>query len=219
MDRYSISQLHAVGYDAPVPNEYGATGSETLMVMLPGLRYTNDMPLMYYTRHLAMLRGWDVLNVNYDYRGMAGTTEQERVARLTADCRAALDAALAKGDYTRIVLAGKSLGTIAMTTLLHGGLSLPATFLWFTPVPGWPGVREAMLKVAADSVVVIGTRDHGHYDPTFLGELQTQGATIEIVEGGDHSLDVEGGVVESIGALQGVIREIQRFLAAALPVS
>lgn len=211
MDDYDITQLDVTDYDVAVPNEYWCIGSDTLLVMLPGLGYTNQMPLMFYIQELAMARHWDIVQVNYDYRGMMGTTQEERVYRITADCQIVMDAALAKGGYKRIVLAGKSLGTLAMTALLKGGISRDAISLWLTPLINWPEVREVMTTSAPNAAVVIGTRDD-HYDPLFVEELRNMGAQVAIVDGGDHSLDIEGDVDESIGVLRQVIGALDRFL-------
>ena len=43
MDGYTIETLDVSGYDARVPNEHWTIGSDTLVVLLPGLGYTNQM--------------------------------------------------------------------------------------------------------------------------------------------------------------------------------
>jgi hypothetical protein len=210
MQDYDITELDVFGYDAPVLNEFWAVRSDTLLVMLPGVGYTNQMPVMFYLHELAIARRWDILQVNYDYRGMSGTDE-ERLERLTVDCRAALDAALTEGRHTKVVLAGKSLGTIAMTTLLQAGIEPDVTALWLTPIVRRPEVREAMSVSAPTSAVAIGTRDD-HYDREFLMELRAKGALVDVVEGADHSIDVQEGVGASIGVMRQVIEVLGGFL-------
>jgi predicted alpha/beta-hydrolase family hydrolase len=216
MHDYDISQLEIAGHDAPVPNQYWAIGSDTLVVMLPGLGYTNDMPLMFYVQELAVGRRWDVLQVNYEYRGLEGTTKEQRVMRMADDCRAALKTAVARGGHRRVVLVGKSLGTIAMTTLLEGNIEQDVVALWLTPIIKWPEVRNAMIATASTSTVVIGTQDD-HFDPAFLDGMQGKGALVDIVDGADHSLDVEAGVGASIGVMRQVIERLDGFLETAVP--
>lgn len=205
MEDYEITQL-----DVPMPNEFWRTGSDTLLVMLPGVGYTNQMPLMFYVHELAIARRWDVLQVNYDYRRMSGTDE-ERIEQMTAGCRAALDAALAVGRHTKVVLAGKSLGTIILAALLRPGIGQELTALWLTPLIRLPEVREAIAATARRTAVVIGTRDD-HYDAGVIAEIKGHGAFVKAVEGGDHSLDIEDDVGASIGALREVISALDGYL-------
>lgn len=206
MEDYEVTQL-----DVPVPNEFWRIGSDALLVMLPGVGYTNQMPWMFYVHELAIARRWDVLQVNYDYRGMSGTTQEERVQRLTADCRTTLDAALAEGDHTEVVLVGKSLGSIVMASLLRTGIAQDLSMIWLTPLLRLPEVREAITANAGCSAVVIGTRDD-HYDAEVIAEMEGQGAMVRVVDGGDHSLDIEGDVGASIGALREVINALDGYL-------
>lgn len=170
---------------------------------------------MFYSQELAIRRQWDIMQVNYDYRAMQSTTQEARVQRMAVDCRAVMGAALSRGEHRRVILVGKSLGTIAMTTLLGAGTDRDVIALWLTPVIRLPEVREVMLTTAGRSAVVIGTRDD-HYDAVFLDELRDRGAMIEVVEGGDHSLDIDGDVVASIGVLGKVIGRLDGFLADAV---
>ena len=80
IDGYSIETLDVQGFDALVPNNYWSKGSDTLLIMLPGLGYTNDMPLLFYLHEIAINRGFDVLQVNYDYRRVPRETSAEEWA-------------------------------------------------------------------------------------------------------------------------------------------
>jgi hypothetical protein len=57
------------GYrERQVPNRvFGFPESDTLVVFLPGIRYTNDAPVLYYSRSIALDSGWDVPAVDYRY--------------------------------------------------------------------------------------------------------------------------------------------------------
>ena len=68
--KLSITNLEIRGYKRrQVENRFfqqdGTT--ETLGVIFPGLRYTSDMPLLYYTTKLLTERGGDVLQLWADY--------------------------------------------------------------------------------------------------------------------------------------------------------
>jgi competence ComEA-like helix-hairpin-helix protein len=91
-----------------------------LAIVFPGWGYTTHKPLLHYTTHLLADHGADILLVEYEYHrkpafGKAPAAERSRW--LSADAKAALEAGLAQRAYEQIVLAGKSIGTLAMGRL------------------------------------------------------------------------------------------------------
>lgn len=212
MDNYDITSLDVSGFDAQVPNRHWTVGGDTLVVLLPGAGYTNHMPLMFYAHELAIQRKWDILEVNYDYNGLPkDTSREELLQRLTDDVRAAYDVAVTVGKYTKTMLVGKSLGTIAMATLLQSGIDQDVTTVWLTPLVRRPEIREAVNQTAGKAFVAIGTHDP-QYDAAFLKHLQGAGATVEVIDGADHGMDIAGDMDASIGALRQIIASLDGFL-------
>src|SRR5690554_5091868 len=147
MDGYSIDTLDIKGFEGPIENSYWTKGGDTLLVSLPGLGYTNDMPLMFYLNELARNRGYDVLQVNYDYRTVPReTTAEEWSARIMADVQPLIDTALAKGDYRHVILAGKSIGTRVMATLLARGFDKATAYIWLTPLFVAEPIKQAAMN-------------------------------------------------------------------------
>lgn len=211
MDGYSIDSLNVRGYDAPVPNEHWTIGSDTLLVMLPGLGYTNQMPLMFYLHELALGRKWDVLQVNYDYRSMPRETSgEEWSARMMADVQPAIDAALATRNYKQVVLAGKSIGTRAMTTLLARGFDKATALIWLTPLLVVEQIRDT-LKAHGPSVAIFGDQDYAVADVD-LSLLSQAGVRMIVMPGGDHGMMIKGDVPASVAALAQVMRELDIWL-------
>lgn len=189
------------------------SGSMTLAVLLPGRWYTCDMPLFYYAERLLIDRGWYVLRVQYDYRREnPASGEDEQLERLTVDSRSAIDAGLAHGTYTHLVLVGKSLGTIAMAQLLPALDVADAWSVWLTPLLKRPGVLQCVASCSDRSLVVIGSED-SHFDPAIVGSLASEGqcATL-IIDGGEHSLDLRGDAVGSAMSFVTTINAMDRFL-------
>lgn len=216
MDQYTISQLHVSGFDGEVPHDYWDAGSSTLLIMLPGLGYTNQMPIMFYLHEMAMQRSWDVLQVNYNYRGMTGhTPKEERDARFLGDCMPLIQAALAQREYTNVILAGKSIGTRVMTTLLEHGFDKAAAYIWLTPLFADPDVFTAARSVNPGIAV------YGDADPAMggVGEEQVVEAGIAtiVVPGGDHSLEVASGIPDSIAALARAYQQLDAWLTDTIP--
>jgi hypothetical protein len=208
--------LEAKGFGGvPVPNTFvrQAAGADTLGILLPGVGYTCEMPLLYYSRHLLESRGCDVLAVEYDYRQLPeGTSLDEAFDRLMKDATAVIAAGLAQRDYLNIVLVGKSLGTIAMAHLGDLFADRAVRWCWYTPLLKRDDVLEQIKERGRGSLVVIGTAD-SHYDAGILAELDAQfGATNVIVRDADHGIDIPGDIRRSLDGIRQVIAGLETFL-------
>jgi hypothetical protein len=218
---YSIKTLEIRGYgDEPVPNTFYEQEESTseVALLLPGMGYTSHMPLLYYPARIMLSLGADVLGLEYDYnrrKGFMTLAGEERKKWLLTDVTKACRTLLKGGSYQRITLIGKSLGTRAMGHLLTTDDQLKeANAIWLTPVLRSESLCRQIKQWGRRSLIVIGTADP-HYNQVLLDEIQ--GATdskMLIIEGADHSLEIGGNVLQSLEAMQRVVRAIQAFFAS-----
>ena len=202
-----------------VPNRFqrpeGAI--DHLAVLLPGFGYTLDMPLFYYAEHLLLERGWDVLRVEYAYNTrpeFQTLPEPERNRWLLADTTAAWRAGLGQRTYERVVLIGKSLGTLAMGHLLTmADLPPAAGAVWLTPLLTKERLRQQISQYGGPSLFVIGTADP-HFEPVVLEQMQvaTTGEAV-VVNNADHGMDIPGDPIASVRGVERVVEALGRFLA------
>jgi hypothetical protein len=215
MPDLKITSISISGYAGnPVPNRFfrqeGA--ARTLAVLFPGLRYTCDMPLLYYPFKLLLGSGAEVLQVRADYSLPAyqSLAPGERAAWLAADARAVVQAARTQGDYTRLVLIGKSIGTIALASLVPHDRE--AITIWLTPL-----LRNPLLVTAAEqnpgaALFIAGTADDLYYAPALVQIRAATRAEALLIQGGDHSLEIAGDFTASMRALEQVMQAIGGFL-------
>ena len=197
-----------------VPNRFlhSEGAIDHLAVLLPGFGYTLDMPPFYYAEHLLLERGWDVLRVEYAYNKhpeFQTRPKPEREQWLLADTTAAWRAALGQRTYERVVLIGKSLGTLAMGHLLTMADPPPnAGAVWLTPLLGERRLRQQIRQYGGPSLFVIGTADP-HFDPVVLEQVQvaTTGEAV-IVRNADHGMDIPGDPIASVRALERVVEAL-----------
>jgi hypothetical protein len=216
---YSSTTLDIRGHRGQaVPNTFFAQESEThhLALVFPGLGYTAHMPVLYYPRRLLLERGADALLVEYDYRGRVDfrmPRDAERDHWFFDDVAAACAAGLKQRSYSRVTLVGKSLGTLAMGYLLAEEARLSrARCVWLTPLLRDDWLRAQMRRARGHSLVVIGTAD-SHYDLAYFEEVRlASGGESVVVQGADHSLEIEGDTVGSIRAMEQTVRMMQQFL-------
>lgn len=230
MAGYSFSRLPLAGYDRkPLANTYLRQNEPPLQpernilgVMYPGRNYSNQMPLLYYTSTVLLSLGADVLQVDPDYSSpeFENAPQEVQAAWLAGDARSAMDTAIQHGRYNRLVLAGKSLGTIAISHLLATGLpdDMPSDpiLIWLTPLLHLPPVVQAAKSYHGPAIFISGTGDPA-YNPQALQEIQREtGAEAYLVENADHSLRVPGDPVASIYRMAETMEALQKFLTKVL---
>jgi hypothetical protein len=163
-------------------------------VLLPGVRYFSQAPLLWFAREAAQARGWSVVEV--DERA---PSDQEPVEWMRGQAKRALEAA-AGADL--VVVIGKSLGSAA-APLVDG----PA--VWLTPLLNRPEIVEA-LGAARAPALLIGSPD----DSTWGDGTVPDNAAFEVLElpGLDHALQVSGDPPASLDVLRTVTDRVGAFL-------
>lgn len=211
MENYHVTSITVPGHDGEVPNSFWLNGSDTLLVLLPGLGYTNQMPVMFYLHELAEAHRWDLLEIDYDYRRVPReTTSEQWTARFVADVEPILHAAVARGGYGKLVLAGKSIGTSVMTSILNHGIQAATAYIWLTPLLRNPHVYESV-KTHHPSIAVFGDADYAVQDVD-LAPLAQAGVKLVIAPGADHGMMIPGNVPESIANLARAMQELDDWL-------
>ncbi len=217
---YEVATLDIAGHrDERVPNTFFRQSSETghIAIVFPGVGYTCDMPLLYYSVLTMLDAGADVLQVEYAYNRLPDFREipdTERGQWIAADATAARDAALREASYTKVTLIGKSIGTRAMGYLLATNLH-PAVVhtVWLTPLLRNDQLRAQIRQHRPPSLFVIGTADP-HYDAALLADVQeATGGDAIIVQGRNHSLEIAGDTPKSLDAIVQTIHALATFVA------
>jgi len=213
----TITALEIAGYGSkPVPNRFfrQEQAATRLGLVFPGLGYNCDMPLLYYPTKLLLARGADVLQLRPDYATpeFQSLPGEERARRAGADASAALHAGLAQRHYRQIVLVGKSIGTLAIAQLVSTEARLAdAVTIWLTPVFRGRQVVEAAARFQGPALFVAGTAD-SLFDADAMSRLReaTRTETL-VVEGADHSMEISGDLLRSVGVLDQVVRAVAGF--------
>ncbi len=168
---------------------------ERCVVLLPGVRYFSQAPLLWFAREAAEAAGWSVLEVSE--RAPAG---QEPFEWILARAESALNATSA----TQVALVGKSLGSAAAP--LATQRALPA--VWLTPLLIRPEVLAALGATDRPTLIVGSPAD-----PSWGNGDLPENEALEVMELDDldHSLQREGDALGSIDVLRTVTERVAGF--------
>ena len=167
------------------------------VVVLPGMQYTTQAPLLWFAREVAAARGWSVLEV---LDSLPEGAEPFAWARDRA--RRALDYV---ASATELAVVGKSLASGAAG--LVADRVLPA--VWLTPLLDQARVVDDLSRAPRPALLIGGSADE-----TWRPDALADSGLLQIVQldGLDHSLQRPGDPPASLGALRAVTERIDAFL-------
>ena len=168
-------------------------------VVLPGIAYFSQAPLLWFAREAAQAGGWSVLELSE--RAPRG---EEPFAWMRDRAARALDEAAAE----TVAVIGKSLASAAAPLVAER--ALPA--VWLTPLLGRPQVADALAASPAPALLIGSPAD-----PTWAEGTVPDGPDVLELEGLDHSLQVEGDPLASLAVLRRVTERIGSFLERVGP--
>jgi hypothetical protein len=165
------------------------------VVLLPGIRYFSQAPLLWFAREAAQAGGWSVVEV--DERAPA---DEQPFEWMKGQAQRALEAA---SGAERVVVVGKSLGSAAAPMV-----SGPA--VWLTPLLNQTGIAAAIGAARAPTLLIGSPAD-----PTWSEGSVPENEALEVIEldGLDHSLQVSADPLASLDVLRDVTARVGAFLA------
>jgi hypothetical protein len=167
------------------------------IVLLPGMQYSTQAPLLWFAREVAAARGWSALEV---LDSLPEGAEPFGWARDRA--RRALDHV----EADDVVVVGKSLASAAAG--LVADRVLPA--VWLTPLLNEARVIDHLSRAPRPALLIGGTADEA-----WVPDVLADSGLLHVVslDGLDHSLQRPGDPAASLDALRVVATRIDLFLA------
>jgi hypothetical protein len=214
---WNISSFDVAGYKGqPVLNTLFAQPNPTkhLGIILPGYRYSSEMPPLYYAGRILLEGGADLFRIEYMYyrTNFPKQTESEQDKWLSSDIFAACEAALSHGSYEKITLVGKSMGTIAMGQVLADARFQNARCVWLTPLLTMDWLYSRIEQTHPRSLFVMGTADRFYKPDVLKGLEHATGGRSLVIEGANHALEIPGDIPRSLVVLDQMVQALQEFL-------
>jgi hypothetical protein len=218
MSSLGITSLQMTGYNGqPIPNRFFKhEQASTLALIFPGLRYTCDMPLLYYLTQVLLNNGIDVLQLNSDYttESIKALQPAERLQVMVADAQSALETAFPDKGYLNLILAGKSIGTLPLALLLASGAATEAACIWLTPLLHYPFVVDSALQHSGPALFVASQADET-FEAESMALIKKQKKIKAILsEEADHSLLIPGDIFKSLEIMDQVVHAYSDFVGS-----
>lgn len=161
------------------------TADKKISCLFPGIGYTCDKPLLYYSWKLLKGLGWEVVPVPYTGfpSGVKGNAEKmQQAAHMALEQAEDILQNIEWSDYSDILLIGKSVGTVVCAAYAQRH-RLNCRQILFTPV-------EATFQFASKkSIVFHGTADPWADTKAIEDCCHRMGIPLYEMENANHSLE------------------------------
>ena len=186
--------------------------SKRIACFFPGIGYTCDKPLLYYSEKLLRALNWDIIRVQYHNLPEKVRGDQEKMhvsINMTWEQTKEKLQEIDWSGYSRILFISKSIGTINAVAYSHSN-QLPCQHVLYTP-----------LEATFSCPIPYGIAFHGTADPwadtARLCDLARQkNVPLNIIEGANHSLET-GDILLDIRNLEKVMQQVKAFIVRGIP--
>ncbi len=175
-----------------------------LIVLFPGVNYSVDCPLLYYAEFYYQLKGYEVIEIeSYNVEGIHGLSDLDTYAAIAEKN---VKTQLQKVDwnqYTHIVFASKSIGTVIAHWLEDEWELSPVTHILLTPLNQ---TLPYMEKERDYQCIVTGTED-SFVDMQRLKKVcQQKNYPLTVIDGVGHRLETEENFTDNLKILNQIVK-------------
>lgn len=183
--------------------------TNNLVIILPGAGYTIQAPLLRFTTGIFYNKGFDVLHINYTFNRQELSVLSEE--DFTRDVQLVFDHATKNKKYSNYYIVAKSIGTVALSYLLNHTMFKEAKVVWLTPLLQRDDVFHALVNSNHKGLCIIGDKDHCFIVDRFEKLKDNPNLSFKVVDGGNHSLELDEDPIKSIELLKSVMIDINEF--------
>lgn len=190
-----------------------------IAVLFPGIGYTCDKPLLYYSAKLAAEKGFEVVRVPYGNFPSNVKGNAEKMYQSFVSAREQSEDILKDVDwssYDEIVFFSKSVGTVVALSYAseHG---IDARQVLYTPLketfkfPVAAGAAAANDAGKSRAIAFHGTGDPWAQTEDIIKICEEKGVPLYLTKDANHSLEC-GKAIKDIKTIRKVMRTVKEFL-------
>ena len=190
-----------------------------IAVLFPGIGYTCDKPLLYYSAKLAAEKGFEVVRVPYGNFPSNVKGNAEKMYQSFVSAREQSEEILKDVDwssYDEIVFFSKSVGTVVALSYAaeHG---IDARQVLYTPLketfkfPVEAGAADASDAGKSRVIAFHGTGEPWAVTDEIVRICEEKGVPLYLTKDANHSLEC-GKAIKDIKTIRKVMRTVKEFL-------
>lgn len=186
---------------------FASAEGRRLAVIFPGIGYTCEKPLLYYSEHLAKQGGYEIIRVNYsDFpKNVKGDSKKMKESfDLALEQTKEILKDVEWDAYKEILFLSKSIGTV-VSSYYAKERQLNVKNILFTPL------KETFQFAKMPCVIFHGTADPWAKTEEIQRLAKMHQIPIDVAEGANHSLET-GNVSRDVEILRNVIQKLQLFV-------
>jgi phosphoglycolate phosphatase len=182
-----------------------------LAVLFPGIGYTNDKPLMYYSRRIAGEHDYEILPIAYSGFPKKVKGDRKRMEESFSIALTQAEQRLAEVDlcsYDDVLFIGKSIGTIVAAKIAsESPAKEKIRLVLYTPLP------DTFSFPFGKAIAFTGTDDPwvGKEKNPVYGICEEKGIPCTLISYANHSLESHDSF-QDMKELYRIMRETERFI-------
>lgn len=179
-----------------------------LAVFFPGIGYTCDKPLLYYTEKLTRQHGYTSLPVRYGNFPKHVKGDPEAMAEAFSSALAQTEEILQDTDWTQydeILFVSKSIGTVVAAAFATAH-ALTVRHILFTPL------CETFSRIIPGQIAFHGTNDPWADTDTIRTKARQTDTLLFVTPEANHSLET-GNVATDLKTLETVLKQVSQYLS------
>lgn len=180
-----------------------------IAVLFPGIGYHTDKPLLYYSRKLAMERGYEIAEVKY---GELPANVKGNAKKMLEAFNKALQYSKEQLDkiefnvYDEVLFISKSVGT-AVAAAYAKNNKINSRQIYYTPV------AESFEVIGENGIVFHGTADPWVDTDIVRNECEKRNLPLYITENANHSMET-GNVEKDIVIMEEIMKKTAEYMDA-----
>ena len=182
-----------------------------IIVRFPGLGYTIDRPLLYYSGKIAMQHDYELIDLSFEGLSRDILTDHAKMVEAFGKVSDMADEQLKDVDldtYDDVIFASKSIGTVAASVYAHRH-NVRARQVYFTPLE-----QTFSLIEEGNGLVFTGTKDQYVDHNRIVDMSHAKKLRLRIIKDANHSLET-GDVQTDLVNMKNVINETENYLVGS----
>ncbi|MCR5651689.1 MAG: alpha/beta hydrolase [Lachnospiraceae bacterium] len=181
---------------------------DKLAVLFPGIGYTNDRPLLYYSAYVARHTGYEVKKLEFHDLPDGVFNDEKKIMRcfeLSLDQAGQALSSVDFSKYVDVIFISKSLGT-AVAAVYASKHNIDARHILFTPLD-----RSLSLAKINTGIAFHGTADPWANTGVLTDICAKKNIPLHLIENANHSLET-GDLATDLSIMSGILQTVSDYI-------